>query len=323
MSGDPATDAIVDISVDLAPQRPGRLVIRTPFMAAAGSLGYGVEAEGHVELDRLGAIVTRGTTLAARAGSPAPRMVEVPSGLLHSIGLPGPGIDAVLERYAPRWRAWTAPVILNLCAVQPDDFEALARRADGVPGVAALELDLASPDLAHGGRPISLDALAAGRATAAARSVTDLPILVKLSPAATDLRALARAVVEAGADALTCTGAMPALAIDPARGGSLLGSSSAVLSGPALRPISLRIMSEVRRAVAVPIVGCGGVSSLRDALEYLVAGADAVAIGTAVLADPALPARLGDELRAHGPVARIQATERRSRPGRPRATRPR
>ncbi len=321
LAGDART--LTDISVDLAPQRPGRLLVRTPFLAAAGCLGYGVEGEGQVPLDRFGAIVTRGVTLAPRSGSPPPRMAEVPSGLLHAIGLPGPGIEAVLERYAPRWLAWSVPVILSLCAAEAVDFGSLAQRADGVPGVAALELDLASPDLARGGRPLSLDPTLAADATAAARAATELPILVKLSPAATDLRALARALVEAGADALTCTGAMPALAMDPRGGGPLLGSAAAALSGPALRPISLRVVSEVRRAVSEPIVGCGGVSGLPDALEYLAAGADAVAIGTAALADPALPARLGDELAAHGPVARPGVTDRRRQPRTPHAARPR
>ncbi len=260
-----------------------------PVMAAAGCFGYGVEAEGQVDLSRLGAIVTRGTTLQPRSGAPAPRMVEAPSGLLHAIGHQNPGIAQVLERFAPRWATWTVPVILNLAASSAEDFASMAGRAD-VPGVAALEIDLASPDLARRGRPISLDPAAAARVTAAVRQATDLPVIVKLSPAAGDVRALTRAVVEAGANALTCGGGMPA-------SGATLGSSTGTLSGPAIRPIAIRMVEQAHDAVSVPIIGCGGVATVADVLAMLAAGAAAVQIGTALLADPTLAGRLADELR--------------------------
>jgi dihydroorotate dehydrogenase (NAD+) catalytic subunit len=287
----------VDLSVDLAPSRPGALVLTTPLMAAAGCLGYGFEAADQIDIERLGAIVTRGTTISPRSGSPPPRMAEAPAGLLHAIGLQNPGIDAVLERFAPRWATWQVPVVLSICAAKTDDLAALAARAD-VPGVAALELDLASVDLTRDGRPLSLDAGAAARATEAARSASDLPLLVKLSPAANDVRAVARAVVDAGADALTCGGGLPAAAVDRVRASALLGGR-ATLSGPALRPVALRMVAEAAAAVKVPVIGCGGVVSIDDVVGMVVAGASAVQVGTALLADPELPLRLADQLSDH------------------------
>ena len=289
--------APVDLSVDLAPSRPGALLLSTPLMAAAGCLGYGFEASEQIDVVRLGAIVTRGTTLSPRSGSPRPRMAEAPAGLLHAIGLQNPGIDAVLDRFAPRWATWQVPVVLSICAASTDDLAALAARAD-VPGVAALELDLASVDLTRDGRPVSLDAGASARATEAARSASDLPLLVKLSPAASDVRAVARAVVDAGADALTCGGGLPAAAVDRVRGRALLGGR-ATLSGPALRPVALRMVAEAAAAVKVPVIGCGGVLSIDDVIDLILAGASAVQMGTALLADPELPLRLADQLADH------------------------
>ncbi len=289
--------APVDLSVDLVPSRPGALVLNNPLMAAAGCLGYGFEAAEQIDIDRLGAIVTRGTTLSPRSGSPPPRMAEAPAGLLHAIGLQNPGIDSVLDRFAPRWATWQVPVVLSLCAVSADDLAALAARAD-VPGVAALELDLASVDLTRDGRPLSLDAGAAARTTEAVRSASDLPLMVKLSPAATDVRAVARTVVDAGADALTCGGGLPAAAIDRVRSRALLGGR-ATLSGPALRPVALRMVAEAAAAVKVPVIGCGGVVTIDDVIDLVVAGASAVQVGTALLADPELPLRLADQLADH------------------------
>ena len=323
----------VELSVDLAPARPGRLLLRAPVLIAAGCLGYGIEAEGQLDPARIGAIITRGTTLGARAGAPSPRMTEAAAGLIHALGLPNPGIEAVLERHAARWVTWDLPVILNVAATTADGFAALAARADEVPGIAALELDLASPDLMRGGRPLSLDALATGRATAAARGATELPLLVKLSAAAPDIRAVARAAVEAGADALTCVGGIPSRAIDPGSGRDRLGSSVVTLSGPAIRPLALRAVAEAAGAVSVPIVGSGGITGIEDALEFLAAGATAVAIGTAALADPGVASRIVDGLAAHCARLRLDGyaaligtaaeISRRRRTGTPREARPR
>jgi len=276
----------VDVSVDLAPGRPGALVLRAPLLAAAGCLGYGVEAAGQVDLSRLGALVTRGTTLHPRSGGPAPRMIETPGGLLHAIGHQNPGIDAVLERHAPRWANWDVPVILSLVATGADEFATLAARTDGIPGVAALELDLGSVETGRKGRPLSYEAASVRAITAAAREATDLPILVKVSISTPDLRGVARAAAEAGADALDCGAGPPAL----------LDGRHAMLSGPAIGPLAVRAVAELARHARLAIVGCGGVVDLRHVTAMLAAGATAVAVGTAMLADPSLPVRLADEL---------------------------
>ncbi len=281
--------ALTDGSADLAPRRPGALILRTPLLAAAGCLGYGVEAYGQVDLSELGALVTRGTSLHARSGGPAPRMVETPGGLLHAIGHQNPGITAVLERHAPRWAHWDVPVILSLVATSADEFATLGGRADGIPGVAALELDLGPVESGRKGRPLSYDASLVSAITAAVREATDLPVLVKLSIAAPDLRAVGRAAAEAGADALTCGSGPPAL----------LEGRHAMLSGPAIGPLALRAVTELARHARLPIVGCGGVVTLQDVLAMIQAGATAVAVGTAMLADPGLPGRLAGELTAH------------------------
>jgi dihydroorotate dehydrogenase (NAD+) catalytic subunit len=282
----------VDLSVDL-----GRgLVLATPILAASGPFGYGVEQAGLVELDGIGAIVTRSTTLKPRAGNPGRRVASVPGGLLNAIGLQNPGIDAVVDRLAPAWTAWRVPVVVSLAAASAGEFAELARRLDGVPGVAGVELNLSCPNVARGGTLFALEADAAASAVAAVRRACDLPLLAKLSPNATDPRTVARAVADAGADALVAVNTLAGFAVSPDGGRPLLGNGYGGLSGPALRPVALRVVFEVAAAVDVPVVGIGGITGLRDALDFLAVGAAAVGVGVAVLADPALPVRLAAEL---------------------------
>lgn len=284
--------ADADLTVDL-----GRgLVLANPLMVAAGVLGYGVEAADDLPLDRLGAICTRGTTLRARTGDPPPRMVEAPAGLLSAIGSHDPGIETVIERHAPVWALWRVPVIVNLATGTVAEFGELARRLDGVPGIAGIELDLTCPNGARGGLPFAADATSASAAVSAARSATDLPILAKLSASIADVRPIARAVADAGADAISAIGTVPGLAVAAGRDGPFLGAGSGGLSGPAIRPIALRIVFEIALVVSIPIVASGGVSALGDVLDFLAVGASAVAVGTAVLADPMIPIRLADDL---------------------------
>ena len=285
-----------DLSIDLAPERDGALVLQNPFMAAAGTFGFGVEYVDLVDVERLGAICTRGVTLNARSGNPSPRIAETPSGLLNAVGLQNPGVDAVLERYAARWSEWEVPVIVNVGAESVDDFVTIAEKLDGHAGVAAIELNLSCPNHARGGLLFGLDADAAARLTAAVRRATKLPLLVKLSPAAADVRAMARGIEDAGADAISAVNTLPGMAIDRHGRAPALGSTYGGLSGPALKPVALRVVYEVAQEVHIPVVGVGGISSLDDVLDFLFAGASAVQIGTALLADPALPLRLADEL---------------------------
>jgi dihydroorotate dehydrogenase (NAD+) catalytic subunit len=294
----PAAPVEVDLSVDLAPTRPGALVLRNPVLVASGTFGYGIEYGEVVEVDRLGAICCKGTTLKARIGNPTPRVTETPAGMLNSIGLQNPGVDAVLERYAPRWARWQVPVLVNVAGESVEDYVAVARKLDGQPGVAGIELNISCPNVGKGGLQFALDPSAAGEVTRAVRRATDLPLLVKLSPAAADVRAIATAIEAAGADAITAVNTLSGMAIDRRGRRPLLGNTYGGLSGPALKPVALRVVYEVAQVVSIPIVAIGGVSSLDDVLDFLMAGACSVQVGTAVFADPVLPLRLIDELEA-------------------------
>lgn len=286
--------AQVDLSVDL-----GRgLVLRNPLLVASGTFGYGVEYGDVVDVNRLGAICSKGTTLGARIGNPPPRVTETPAGMLNSIGLQNPGVDGVLERYADRWAGWDVPVIVNIAGESVDDYVAVARRLDGHPGVAGIELNISCPNVGAGGLQFALDAVAAAEVTAAVRRTTELPLMVKLSPAATDVRGIAKAIAEAGADSISAVNTLPGMALDRHRRRPLLGNVYGGLSGPALKPVALRVVYEVAQVVKLPIVAIGGVGSLDDVLDFLMCGASAVQVGTAVFADPLLPLRLVDELAA-------------------------
>ena len=288
-----AADA-VDLSVDL-----GRgLVLPNPILVASGTFGYGVEYGDVVEVDRLGGICCKGTTLKARIGNPTPRVTETPGGMLNSIGLQNPGVDAVIEKYAETWVVWKTPVIVNVAGESVADYVEVVRRLDGVPGVAAIELNISCPNVGRGGLQFAIDAGAAGEVTAAVRRATDLPLLVKLSPNVADVRPIAKAIAAAGADALTAINTLSGIAVAPSRSKPLLGNIYGGLSGPAVKPMALRIVYEVAQVVDIPIVAIGGVTELADVLDFLAAGAVAVQVGTAIFADPTLPIRLVDELTA-------------------------
>lgn len=294
----PTPATTVDLSVDLAPTRAGALVLRNPVLVASGTFGYGIEYGEVVDVDRLGAICCKGTTLKARIGNPPPRVTETPAGMLNSIGLQNPGVDAVLEWYAPRWATWQVPVIVNVAGESVDDYVSVARRLDGQPGIAGIELNISCPNVGRGGLQFALDASAAGEVTRAVRRATELPLLVKLSPAAADVRAIATAIEDAGADAITAVNTLSGMAIDRQARRPHLGNTYGGLSGPALKPVALRVVYEVAQVVDIPIVAIGGISCLDDVLDFLMAGASAVQVGTAVFADPVLPVRLIDELEA-------------------------
>jgi dihydroorotate dehydrogenase (NAD+) catalytic subunit len=223
-------------------------------------------------------------------------VAETPGALLNSVGLANPGVDAVVERYAPTWAGWRVPVVVNVAGESVRDFVEVVRRLDGVPGVAGIELNLSCPNVGKGGLQFALDAEAAGGLTAAVRRATDLPLLVKLSPNVVDVRPIARAIADAGADALTAVNTLSGIAVAPSRDRPLLGTVYGGLSGPAIKPIALRIVFEVAQTVDVPVVAVGGVTELADVLDFLAVGAVAVQVGTAVFADPALPIRLIDDL---------------------------
>jgi dihydroorotate dehydrogenase (NAD+) catalytic subunit len=288
----------VDLSIDLAPGRPGGLGLRNPILVASGTFGYGIEYREVVDVQRLGGICCKGTTLRARFGNEPPRVTETPAGMLNSIGLQNPGVDAVIEKYAAQWATWHVPVIVNVAGESIEDYVEVVRRLDGVPGVAGIELNISCPNVGNGGLQFAVDREAAGAVTAAVRRATDLPLMVKLSPNVADVRAIAKAIEAAGADAISAINTLSGMALDRVRRRPLLGNTYGGLSGPAIRPVALRIVYEVAQTVRIPIVAVGGVSALDDVLDFLLAGASAVQVGTALFADPGLPVRLIGELAA-------------------------
>jgi len=286
----------VDLSIDIAPQRG--LLLQNPILVASGTFGYGVEYGEVVDVQRLGAICCKGTTLRPRAGNPPPRVTETPGGMLNSIGLQNPGVAAVIEKYGPIWQGWKVPVIVNIAGESIEDYVEVARRLDGVPGVAGIELNISCPNVGKGGLQFAIDRDAAKAVTAAVRRATELPLLVKLSPNVSDVRPIAKAIEEAGADAICAINTLSGLAVSADRTRAFLGNTYGGLSGPAIKPVALRIVYEVAQVVSIPIVAIGGVTNLDDVLDFLACGAVAVQVGTAIFADPELPVRLGDELRA-------------------------
>jgi dihydroorotate dehydrogenase (NAD+) catalytic subunit len=295
VAGLEARAALVDLSVDLAPNRGG-LVLTNPILVASGTFGYGIEYGDVVDVDRLGAICCKGTTLRPRVGNVTPRVTETPGGMLNSIGLQNPGVDAVIEKYAPLWREWHVPVIVNVAGESIADYVEVVRRLDGVPGVAAIELNISCPNVGKGGLQFAIDEQAAGAVTAAVRKATELPLLVKLSPNVADVRPIARAIAAAGADALTAINTLSGMAVSRDRRRPLLGNVFGGVSGPAIKPIALRVVYEVCQVVDIPVVAIGGVTELADVLDFLAVGAVAVQVGTAIFGDPALPVRLVGEL---------------------------
>jgi len=294
----PAPPVIAAADVDLTVDLGRGLVLPNPIMVASGTFGYGVEYGDVVDVDRLGGICCKGTTLKPRIGNPTPRVTETPGGMLNSIGLQNPGVDAVIEKYAATWTTWHAPVLVNVAGESVEDYVEVVRRLEGVPGIAGIELNISCPNVGRGGLQFAIDAGAAGEVTAAVRRVTDLPLLVKLSPNVADIRPIARAIADSGADALTAINTLSGIAIAADRRRPLLGAVYGGLSGPALKPVALRIVYEVTQVVKIPVIAIGGVTGLADVLDFLAVGAVAVQVGTAIFADPSLPVRLVDELAA-------------------------
>jgi dihydroorotate dehydrogenase (NAD+) catalytic subunit len=274
------------LSVDLAPNNPRELVLRNPVIAASGTFGYGVEYAGVLDIQSLGAICSKGVTYRRRKGAPMPRIAETPAGMLNAIGLQNPGYKEVIAKYAPIWRKWEVPVLLNVAADTVGEFVEIAQLADETSGIAGLELNVSCPNVEAGGMFFGADADLAADVTAAVRAVTTLPVVVKLTPNVTDIVAIARAVVDAGADALSLINTLLGMAIDVRRRRPVLGNTTGGLSGPAVKPIAVRMVYQVAAAVDVPIIGLGGITTLDDALEFFLAGATAVQIGTATFTNP-------------------------------------
>jgi len=276
-------------SVQLAPHNKRGLKLKNPVMTASGTVGYGTEYAELVDIERLGAIVTKGTTLSPCPGNPQPRLVETASGLLNSVGLQNIGIDALIAEKAPIWATWRVPVIVNIAGESIEDYIELARRLDGVAGVSGIEVNISCPNVARGGMEFGVSPEAAAEVTGAVKERTTLPVIVKLTPNVTDIAQLARAVEEAGADAISLVNTLRGMAIDITVKRPFLGGITGGLSGPAIKPVALYMVYQVSQAVAVPIVGCGGIASANDAIEFIMVGASAVQIGTATMVNPNAP----------------------------------
>lgn len=278
----------MNLSVDLLPEHKRGLALANPVMTASGTFGNGLEYQKVFDIQRLGAIVSKAITLHPRKGNVQPRIVETPAGMINSIGLQNIGIDAILRDVAPTWATWRVPVIANIAGDAVADYTSLARRLDGVPGVSGIEMNISCPNV-ETGLQFGSDPRAAAEVTAAVRRQTQLPLLVKLTPDTCDIVAVARAVADSGADALTLINTYPAMRIDIQSRRPALGWGSGGLSGPALLPIAVRMVYTVARSIDIPIVGCGGITSGEDAVEMMMAGASAVQVGTATFLNPHAP----------------------------------
>jgi dihydroorotate dehydrogenase (NAD+) catalytic subunit len=270
-----------DLAVEI-----GALTLKNPVLTASGTFGYGLEYDDFFDVAELGGICTKGLSLEVRPGNPPDRICETAAGMLNAIGLANVGVEAFCRDKLPILRRRGVTVIANIFATTVEDFVALARRVDAEEGVAAIELNVSCPNVDKGGLEFGCDPAAAARVTAAVRAVTKLSLWVKMSPEAGDLRGVGLACQEAGADALTAINTIRGLAIDTRTWKARLANRTGGLSGPALKPLALRMVWDLARSVKIPIIGIGGIATGEDAIEFLLAGASAVQVGTASFADP-------------------------------------
>jgi dihydroorotate dehydrogenase (NAD+) catalytic subunit len=284
----------MDLSVQV-----GSLTLKNPLIAASGCFGYGVEYADLVDLSSLGAVVVKGLFLAERDGHPAPRIVETPAGMLNAIGLQGIGVHRFVDEKLPELRARGATVIVNVCGTTLDEYVEVSRILSDAEGVAAIELNISCPNIKEGGIQFGCSLNGTFDVVSAVRKVTRVPIIPKLTPNVTDVAAFARSAEDAGADAVSLVNTFLAMAIDVETRRPKLSNIVGGLSGPAIRPIAVRMVYECRQAVGIPIVGMGGIADARDALEFMIAGATAVQVGTANFVDPFIWPKLLDGFRAY------------------------
>jgi dihydroorotate dehydrogenase (NAD+) catalytic subunit len=279
----------MNLSVQLAPKNKRGLLLANPVMTASGTFGYGTEYRPMFDIQKLGAIICKGTTLEPREGNPQPRLAETPCGLLNSIGLQNIGVKAVIKDKAPIWAGWRVPVIVNIVGETVADYAQLAGELDVVAGISGIEVNIGCPNIKAGGAEFGANPELAAEVTTAVRAATSLPVVVKLSPNTTNIAEVAKAVAEAGADAISLINTPKGMAIDISWRRPLLGNVTGGLSGPAIKPIALYMVYTVAGAVDLPVVGCGGIATSSDGLEFIMAGASAIQVGTASFANPSAP----------------------------------
>ena len=279
--------------------RLGKLELANPVLVASGTFGYGVEYSELLDVSRLGAVITKTITLAPREGNPTPRVAETASGMLNSIGLENPGAEVFIEAVLPSVAELGPPVIVNIAGDRPEDYVELAGRLSDEAAVSALELNVSCPNVKVGGMAFGADAAATGELVSAVRAATEKPLVVKLTPNVTDITPIARAAESAGADALSLTNTLLGMAVDVETRRPKLGAVTGGLSGPAIMPVSLRMVWQTARAVEIPVVGLGGITTWEDAAVFLIAGATAVQVGTANFVDPAASVKVLEGLAAY------------------------
>lgn len=269
--------------------RIGSLELKNPVILASGTCGYGPEISDFVDLQGLGAIVVKGISLEPRQGNPPPRLAETPCGLLNAIGLENVGIEAFFSRKLPWLRERNITTIVNILGNSVEEYEELARRIQDREGIHGLEINISCPNVKEGGVVFGQDQRLAAEVTSKVVAATDLPVIVKLSPNVTDICAIASAVEAAGATAVSLINTLLGMAVDIRKKRPVLGNVFGGLSGPAIKPVALRMVWQAVRSLSIPVIGIGGITSAPDALEFLMAGAAAIQLGTATLIDPGAP----------------------------------
>ncbi len=277
----------------------GSLVLKNPFMAASGTFGFGEEYADIMDLKALGALVVKGLTLKPHKGNKPPRLVETPAGMLNAIGLQNPGLDSFLARELPRLNQQGIPVIVNINGAEESDFVTLARELQEAPGILALELNVSCPNVKEGGMAFGTSPAVLSSLVEKVKRVCGMPLIVKLSPNVTDIVEIARAAERSGADILSLINTIKGMVIDTHTAMPLLGNLTGGLSGPAIRPVAVRMVYEVFQATGLPLIGMGGVMSLQDALEFFMAGASAVAVGAGNFVAPDTIPRLIVDLQSY------------------------
>lgn len=272
--------------------------MNTPVLTASGTFGFGEEFADFVDLERLGGVMVKGTTLLPRRGNEGVRMAETPAGMLNCIGLENPGAEVFLKETLPRLKKYNMNIIVNISGSTTEDYGTLAEMLD-VDGVAAIELNVSCPNVKEGGIVFGTDPAAATAVVRAAKSHTKKPVILKLSPNVTDIVMMAKAVEEAGADAVSLINTLMGMAIDIKTKRPVLGNITGGLSGPCVKPVALRMVWQVAGAVKIPVLGMGGISTAEDAIEFLLAGASAVVVGTANFVDPAASMKIADGIAAY------------------------
>lgn len=280
---------MVDLSVEI-----GSLKLKNPVLTASGTFGYGEEFADFVDLNRLGGFVVKGTTIAHREGNPYPRMVETPSGMLNAVGLQNKGVDYFIEHIYPRLLQYDTNVIVNVSGASVADYVAVCRKLEPLAGVKAVEINISCPNVKQGGMAFGTTCSGAASVVEAVRAAYKGTMIVKLSPNVTDIAGIARAVEDAGADAVSLTNTFLGMAVDVERMRPYLSTVTGGLSGACIRPIAVRMVWQVAHAVSIPVVGLGGIMSGRDAVEFMLAGATAVQVGTANFIDPSVTMKIVD-----------------------------